>query len=97
MAEQSRSLALDVPSGINSPPRENADTLRARRLHNVHQQGASSQIMVRAKPERAQCMALKERVAYLDALARQPQPAAMQDWIRSERGSARDQQFRLGC
>lgn len=95
--DHSRSLALHVPSGIGGPPRENADTLRARRLQNERQQSEASRVMVLAKPERAQCMALNEHVAYLDALARQPQPAAMQDWIRSERSSTRDRQFRLGC
>lgn len=46
---------------------------------------------------RAECDHLDARVRYLDALARQPQSAAMQDWIRGERKTARDRQFRLRC
>lgn len=46
---------------------------------------------------RAECDQLDARVRYLDAMARQPQSAAMQDWIRGERKTARDRQFRLRC
>jgi hypothetical protein len=46
---------------------------------------------------RAVCDQLDARVRSLDAMARQPQPAAMQDWIRGERQTARDRQFRLRC
>ena len=45
----------------------------------------------------ASCRALDEQVRQLDAWARQPQSAQGQDWIRSERQKARDEQFRLGC
>ena len=43
------------------------------------------------------CRALDEEVNRLDAWARQPQSAQMQDWIRSKRQNARDEQFRLHC
>lgn len=43
------------------------------------------------------CTALDQRVNHLDAMARQPQSAQTQDWIRSERQQARDEQFRLRC
>jgi hypothetical protein len=43
------------------------------------------------------CQSLDQRVNHLDALARQPQSGQMQDWIRSERQKARDEQFRLHC
>jgi hypothetical protein len=43
------------------------------------------------------CRSLDEEVNRLDALARQPQSAQMQDWIRSKRQNARDAQFRLHC
>ena len=45
----------------------------------------------------ADCSALDAHVKWLDTMARQPQGAAMQDWLRSERQQARDRQFRLGC
>jgi hypothetical protein len=50
-----------------------------------------------AVANKAQCDMLNARVDHLDAMARQPQSAATQDWIRSERKTARDQQFALRC
>lgn len=50
-----------------------------------------------ASSHKAACEGLDHRVRELDAIARQPQTAGMQDWIRSERKSARDEQFRLRC
>lgn len=47
--------------------------------------------------KKAECAAIDSRVEQLDAMARQPQSAATQDWIRSERKAARDRQFRLRC
>ena len=46
---------------------------------------------------KAECMWLEGRIKYLDDLARQPQSAQMQDWIRDERKVARDRQFRIRC
>jgi len=46
---------------------------------------------------RGDCDALDAHVKWLDTMARQPQGAAMQDWLRSERQQARDRRFRLGC
>jgi hypothetical protein len=46
---------------------------------------------------KATCAALDARVSQLDDMARQPQSAATQDWIRSERKNARDRQFGLHC
>ena len=45
----------------------------------------------------SECAALDKRVTDLDGMARQPQSAAGQDWIRSERKIARDRQFQLRC
>lgn len=47
--------------------------------------------------DQAECKLLDARIQELDALARQPQSAATQDWIRSERKKARDRQFALRC
>lgn len=44
-----------------------------------------------------ECDRLDAHVRYLDAMARQPQSGVVQDWIRGERQSARDRQFRLRC
>ncbi len=46
---------------------------------------------------KAACVALEERIKYLDSLARQPQSGQTQDWIRGERKKARDRQFGLRC
>ena len=46
---------------------------------------------------KAECAALDEHIKYLDAMARQPQSAQTQDWIRDERKKARDRQSRIPC
>lgn len=46
---------------------------------------------------KAECAALDEHIKYLDAMARQPQGAQTQDWIRDERKKARDRQSRIPC
>lgn len=46
---------------------------------------------------KAECAGLDEHIKYLDALARQPQGAQTQDWIRDERKKARDRQNRIPC
>jgi hypothetical protein len=50
-----------------------------------------------AQDRTLQCKSLNDRVAWLDAYARQPLSAWQQDWARSERKAARDEQFRLHC
>lgn len=45
----------------------------------------------------AECSGLAARIAQLDALARQPQSGPTQDWIKDEKRTARDRQFRLRC
>lgn len=50
-----------------------------------------------AQDRSMECKALNDRVAWLDAFARQPLSASQQDWVRSERKSARDRQFRQHC
>ena len=46
---------------------------------------------------KAECTWLEGSIKYLDDLARQPQSAQMQDWIRGERKVARDRQFKIRC
>jgi len=50
-----------------------------------------------APSNKSECMLLDSRVNELDAMARQPQSGATQDWIRAERQKARDRQFALRC
>lgn len=44
-----------------------------------------------------ECSALEAHIVQLDAMARQPQSGATQDWIRSERQAARSRQAALRC
>lgn len=44
-----------------------------------------------------ECTVLKNRVAELDAMARQPQTGQTQDWISGEKAKARARQFQLRC
>ena len=50
-----------------------------------------------ATSNQATCKALDARIASLDAMARQPQSGATQDWITQQRREARNQQFQLRC
>jgi len=60
--------------------------------------GTTNLAQVNAAPSNAaECQALNETIARLDAMARQPQSAQTQDWIRSERKKARDRQFQIQC
>jgi hypothetical protein len=47
--------------------------------------------------QQQECKALDAHIANLDAMARQPQSAQVQDWIAGKRKDARDRQFRLRC
>jgi len=44
-----------------------------------------------------QCRRLAQRISQLDARTRRPQDPVYQDWIRTERQYAREQQLRLSC
>lgn len=73
----------------------------------VAERSLSREPVVAAAPERSgpsaaetrqrECRYLDERIRNLDAQARQPQSAAMQDWLREKRKQARDRQFALHC
>jgi len=60
--------------------------------------GTANLAQANAAPSNAaECQALNETIARLDAMARQPQSAQTQDWIRNERKKARDRQFQIQC
>jgi hypothetical protein len=44
-----------------------------------------------------ECQSLAASIAQYDAMARQPQPGQMQDWITARKREARDRQFKLRC
>jgi hypothetical protein len=50
-----------------------------------------------AVSQRGECDALAQQIQHWDAMARQPQSAQMQDWIRAERHKTRDRQWTLRC
>ncbi len=47
--------------------------------------------------EPIECPSLRQEIINLDAMARSPQPAQTQDWIKERRQGVRTQQFRLHC
>lgn len=47
--------------------------------------------------QRGECDPLAQQIQHWDAMARQPQSAQMQDWVRAERHKTRDRQWALRC
>lgn len=94
-------LALQDPSaGFASPQRERLEDLTANRLadEQAYQrslQAQAAEILVNAG--KAECENLGRHVDWLDASARAPQSALMQDWIRADKARAQTRQFDLHC
>lgn len=95
----SRAVAIHDSAGIVSPPKENLEELTAKRkaAEQVRTLQAQQQIATIEPPNKFECTELDKRIAGLDALARQPQPGSMQDWIRDQRKAIRDRQFAIRC
>jgi hypothetical protein len=89
---------LTMPSGL---PFDQQVALGQQSLNQTAQvtQAAQPTMTVQntAASNLATCKALDTQISSLDALARQPQSGATQDWITQRRREARDQQFRLRC
>ncbi len=88
-----------APMGM-LPPLANAPTIQ--QSTSVAVDTVPAQSAARGTPQptfdrAAECRLLDAEIQRLDALARQPQNAQMQDWIRSERKKARDRQFEIRC
>jgi len=47
--------------------------------------------------KKSECQSLNAKIEHWDAMARQPQGAQTQDWIRDQRKKARDRQFLIRC
>lgn len=47
--------------------------------------------------KKSECQSLNAEIEYWDSMARQPQGAQRQDWIRDQRKKARDRQFLIRC
>lgn len=86
-------------AGIVSPSKEKLEDLTARRkaAEAIHRRQNLQQAALNAQSITADCDALTKRVEWLDALARQPQSAGTQDWLRQEKEKARNKQFELHC
>jgi cytoskeletal protein RodZ len=87
---------LNLADGMSAEAREasnrNSAALAAQQQSHERQVARNT-----ASDTRAECDALDAHVKWIDTMARQPQGAAMQDWLRNDRQQARDQRFRLGC
>jgi hypothetical protein len=94
-------LQLYDTAGVISPPKADLQVLTAQRKAaeaEEHQAGRSQVVTVGASQSKSnQCAFLDRHVEYLDSMARQPQSASTQDWIRDEKSKTRDRQASLGC
>lgn len=94
-------LALQDPSaGFASPPRERLEDLTANRLasEQAYQRSIQAQAAeIRVHARKVECENLGRHVNWLDASARAPQSAQMQDWIRADKARAQTRQFDLHC
>jgi hypothetical protein len=94
-------LALpDASAGFASPPRENLEDLTAKRVaaEQIYQRSVQAQATeIHASMRKTECQSLGNRIDWLDASARAPQPAQMQDWIRADKARTQARQFDLHC
>lgn len=95
-----RLLLPDTSGGFVSPPKERLEDLTANRLaseqayqRSIQAQAVENRVAVR----KAECEDLASRVNWLDASARAPQSAQMQDWIRADKARVQTRQFDLHC
>lgn len=74
-----------------------AEANRHAASHSAQVQHAVSAPAAAPERDKAECKALDKQIAHWDSMARQPQSAQTQDWIREQRKQARDRQFALRC
>jgi hypothetical protein len=86
--------------------RDNHNLMAAVRPETVHRvETPAAQYSVEVQPssfhdaaaKKSECHALNAQIERWDTMARQPQGAQTQDWIRDQRKKARDRQFLLRC
>jgi len=90
LAEQNRAAAARLYQAPAPSPRGTSTTTQTTTVN-----GQVVQATGQSKGE--ECKALDAHITQLDAQARQPQTAQMQDWLRSQKQKARDRQFQLRC
>ena len=90
-------------AGVVSPSRAQIDSTLARsrqeRLIEANSQAAQGKVMVIGKAEQAEfeCEAINNHIANLDASAKQPQTAQMQDRLAREKRKATSRKYSLQC
>jgi len=89
---------VPVPAGIPFEQQvELAQQHRRQVAQTVNTAPDPSTVAAPAVKNKAECAALDARVEQLDAMARQPQSAQTQDWIRGRREDTRSRQFAIRC
>ncbi len=90
-------------AGVVSPSRAQIDSTLSRsrqeRLIEANSQAGQGKVMVIGKAEQAEfeCELINNHIANLDASARQPQTAQMQDWLAREKRKATSRKHSLQC
>lgn len=94
-----RAVTIHDSQGIVSPPKETLAELTAKRqaAEQAKADQGPQRIALVGASNGAECTELDNRIAHLDAMARQPQSGYMQDWIRAQRKAIRDRQFAIRC
>lgn len=86
---------VNIADGMSQEAREASIRDNAAVAAKQHQY--ERQVAQNVANEMAECGGLADRINWIDAIARQPQGAYSQDWLRDERKRTRDRQFTLGC
>jgi hypothetical protein len=89
---------VDVPATLSF--HQQVQMAENQRQSAAQLQAASARPVVQQSPvtgKTTECAALADQIVHWDAMARQPQTARMQDWIRTQRHKVRDRQFALRC
>lgn len=92
-------VQLHDTAGVVSPPKAVLSELTAQRIaiENAQIQSLQQPAALPVQSKKVECDAIDKRIEWLDSMARQPQSAPTQDWIRQERRHARDRQFAVHC
>ncbi|WP_422084266.1 hypothetical protein [Variovorax sp.] len=90
-------LRRDVNIADGMSPEAREASIRDNAAVAAKQHQYERQVAQNVANEMAECSGLAEHINWIDAIARQPQGAYSQDWLRDERKRTRDRQFRLGC
>lgn len=99
-ATAKRLVLVDSAGGFARAPKERLEELTARRVasEQAYQRTVQAELVqYDADTRKAECDRLNQHVERLDSLARLPQSAHGQDWIRAEKVRAQSRQYDLQC